>query len=147
MRRALLALVILAAGLRAAAALTPTPVYQIHFDGWHARLDAAALAVLAQIAADPPAGRWYVVEGFTDASVPPPHDRAMGLARARAAGAELIRLGVPARLVHMRGYGATDPFSPPRGPAGMVDPAANRVAVWVCYADATICRDVRRSAP
>ena len=62
-------------------------------------------------------------------------------------GAELIRLGVPARLVHMRGYGATDPFSPPRGPAGMVDPAANRVAVWVCYADATICRDVRRSAP
>ena len=46
MRRALLALVILAAGLRAAAALTPTPVYQIHFDGWHARLDAAALTVL-----------------------------------------------------------------------------------------------------
>lgn len=146
MRRVLLAGLLLVATLRVAPALTPTPVYEIHFDGWHARLDAASLAVIAQIAADPPQGRWYVVEGFTDGSVPPPHDRAMGLARARAAAAELIRLGVPAPLVHVRGYGAASPSAPARGPVGMVDPAANRVAIWVCYADATICQDVRRDA-
>jgi hypothetical protein len=137
-------LLLLGLALLALPALTPTPVRSVFFDGWHARLDAAALAVLAEIAADPPRGRWYVVEGFTDASVPPPQDRAMGEARAQAVAAELRRLGLPAALIHVRGYGAAGPDGAPHHPPGLVVPAANRVAIWTCYANAPVCRGVTR---
>jgi len=124
------------------AALTPTPVQTVYFDGWHARLDAAARATLAQIAADPPNGRWYVAAGYADALHPAPEARDLAQSRARAVAAELVRLGVPPTLVHVRG----DDGAPVNDPPGPVGRASNRVAIWICYADAPVCADVWRRA-
>lgn len=136
--------VLLALGLvRGADALEPTPVQQVYFDGWHARLDAAARATLAAIAADPPLGRWYVAAGYADASRTAPEGRDLAQSRARAAAAELVRLGVPSALVHVRG----DDGPPVNDPPGAVGRAANRVAIWICFPDAPVCGDVWRRAP
>lgn len=127
--------------------MTPTPVEQVYFDGWHARLDAAARATLARIAADPPNGRWYVAAGYTDALRPAQEGRDLAQSRARAVAAELVRLGVPPVLVHVRGDDGAPVNDPPLGPPGVVERRANRVAIWICYADAPVCGDVWRRSP
>ncbi|MES2712556.1 MAG: OmpA family protein [Pseudomonadota bacterium] len=123
--------------------MTPTPVQEVHFDGWHARLDAAARATIARIAADPPNGRWYVAAGYTDASHSVAEGRDLAQSRARAVAAELVRLGVAPALMHVRGDDGA-PVSDPPGAVG--DRRSNRVAIWICYADAPVCADVWRRA-
>jgi hypothetical protein len=146
-RRLSLAVLLVLGLLRGADALTPTPVQSVYFDGWHAKLDDAARATLAEIAADPPNGRWYVVAGYTDASHPAPEGRDLAQSRARAAAAELVRLGVPPVLVHVRGDDGPPVNDQPVGAPGVVDRRANRVAIWICYATAPVCADVWRRAP
>ncbi|MBR0654055.1 OmpA family protein [Plastoroseomonas arctica] len=143
MKRLGLAALLVLGLAQGADALTPTPVRQVYFDGWHARLDAAARATLATIAADPPNGRWYVAAGYADASRPAPEGRDLAQSRARAVAAELVRLGVAPALVHVRG----DDGPPVNDPPGAVGRAGNRVAIWICYADAPVCADVWRRAP
>ncbi|MDE2007194.1 MAG: OmpA family protein [Rhodospirillales bacterium] len=113
----------------AAPAPAPARSYLVFFDWDSAALTARARAIVAE-AAD--ASRHVqvtriMVNGYTDASGGAAYNRALSERRAHAVGAELVRDGVAAKAIAIRGFGETHPLVPTA--PGAREPQNRRVEI------------------
>jgi len=98
----------------AAPAPAPERTYLVFFDWDSAALSARARAIVrtaAENAARVQLTR-IVVNGYTDTSGSPASNKALSQRRARAVAAELVRDGVAATTITIKGFGETHPLVP-----------------------------------
>lgn len=113
----------------AAPAPAPERTYLVFFDWDSAALTTRARAIVHAAAEN--AARVQVtrimVNGYTDTSGSVAYNRALSERRGRSVAAELVRDGVAARTIVIRGYGETHPLVP-TGP-GVREPQNRRVEI------------------
>jgi outer membrane autotransporter protein len=113
----------------AAPAPVATRSYLVFFDWDKATLTDRAREIIRQ-AADSSTHVQYtriVVNGYTDTSGTPSYNMGLSLRRAHAVAGELVRDGVPASAISIRGFGQTDLLIPTG--SGVREPQNRRVEI------------------
>jgi len=117
----------------AAVAAAPAPAaarsYLVFFDWDKATLTARARQIIREAAENSTHVQYTRIEvnGHTDTSGTPSYNMGLSLRRAHAVAGELVRDGVPASAISIRGFGQTD-LLVPTGP-GVREPQNRRVEI------------------
>ncbi len=113
----------------AAPAPAPARTYLVFFDWDRADLTARARQIIADAARNSTRVQYTRIEvnGYTDTSGTPQYNQGLSVRRAQSVKAELIRDGVPANVIDIRGFGETH-LLVPTGP-GVREPQNRRVEI------------------
>ena len=115
----------------AAPAPAPTRTYLVFFDWDRADLTDRARGIVRE-AADASTHTQYTqiqVNGFTDRSGSPQYNQALSVRRAQTVEGELVRDGVPQRVISIRGFGEQNPLVPTAD--GVREPQNRRVEIVI----------------
>jgi OOP family OmpA-OmpF porin len=107
----------------------PARTYLVFFDWDRSDLTDRARQIIAEAAAASARVQTTRIEvqGNADRSGTPDYNQALSVRRARTVAAELVRLGVPAAIIAIEGFGDTRPLIPTA--AGIREPQNRRVEI------------------
>ena len=109
--------------------VTPARTYLVFFDWDRADLTQRARQIIAEAAQASTRVQTTRIEvnGYTDLSGTAAYNQGLSLRRARSVEAELVRDGVPAQEVAIRGFGESNPLVPTA--QGVREPQNRRVEI------------------
>ncbi len=110
-------------------AASPVRTYLVFFDWDRADLTSRARQIVATAASASQSGGTTKIEvnGYTDLSGTPAYNQKLSVRRAEAVKVELVRDGVPAGEIGIKGYGETNPLVPTA--PGVREPQNRRVEI------------------